>query len=185
MSHNISQNRRRLLEEERKRADLTPYLVPGWRLDSSFRIEPDPSVRGHLKRGQRVYFRCIRPDCRRRLDLDLEGACRARLGDETPDVLGHRFRCAHYAGCRLERLTEWPRGAPLIELMQRSDIAVQVTCDTCLLKSVLTARALIDRLRTTRRGDAATCVEDLPRALRGPCRNCKGRRFRTVLVPIG
>lgn len=97
-----SHDRKADLERGRRFAELTPHLVPGWRVDPiRGRIVPVGTVLGAYQRRQSVLLRC-----RRRVELDLRGAVEAGYGDHPTGWLVERLRCGHWQGCRLGRADE-------------------------------------------------------------------------------
>jgi hypothetical protein len=184
MGANLSQQRQHDIARNRLLAELRPYLVPGWRLSTGLRFEPVPTLRGCLARGQEIVFRCGRRDCKRRVEVDLEAACRARLGEETPYALFHRFACRHYDRCGLRMSEEWTGGEPLIALFQRPGAALRVACLACEHASLVTPRAVIDRLKALGTGDGATGVGRVAGCLRGCCRRCGSRKFEVEAVEV-
>lgn len=73
MAHNVSRTKQEDMAQARARAELLPYLSPGYSLtlDRLPRIQEDPTIKGAWQRGQTVLYRCQREDCRRRSEPDL------------------------------------------------------------------------------------------------------------------
>ncbi|MBV9079335.1 MAG: hypothetical protein JO048_17870 [Methylobacteriaceae bacterium] len=184
MGHNLSRRRLDEMERSRRLAELVPYLVPGWRLDpAQLRIVETDTVLGAYQRGQEFTLRCRRPDCSRRVALDLRAAIAAGFGDRPLAELIERLRCRHWSGCDLrETSASYPRGVPLVGYLGLPDMLVAIACIQCGQRLLLPPRAVIDRLKAARIGDGATGVRELGSVVRGPCRACRGMRFSSALV---
>jgi hypothetical protein len=93
------------------------------------------------------------------------------------------LRCHHWSGCRLEETSAtYEQGVPLVALLQHEDVLIAIACAACRGRALLPPREVIRRLRAAGRGDAATGVLELGKAVRGPCRRCTGRRFETQVI---
>ncbi|HEX8214728.1 MAG TPA: hypothetical protein VF582_04560 [Allosphingosinicella sp.] len=184
MGHNVSRGRQDEIERTRRLAELKPFLVPGWRIDTSkFQIAEVRTVLGYYQRRQEMLLRCKRSDCRRRVELDFEAAIHAGLGDRPPAHLLHLLKCRHWSGCQLEEISAiYPRGVPLVGFLQHPDVLIAIACGTCKARLLLPPREVIRKLRAAGRGDGSTGVLELAKLVRGPCRKCGGRRFAAEVV---
>ena len=184
VAHNISRRKREEIERRTRDQELRPYLVPGWTLDPlRGTFTPTKTVLGHFQRRQSVLFRCQRSDCRRRIELDLRSALDAGLGDKSmPDLL-EMLRCRHWRGCDLtETSATYCDGVPLIALIGDAGTLIAIVCAKCNDRLLLPARAVIERLKKAGRGDGATGVIALGSKIRGPCRKCGGRSFKSAPI---
>ena len=165
-------------------AELKPFLTPGWQIDpSSPRIVAVATVLGFYQRGQEMLLKCRRRDCHRRVDIDFRAAIRAGKGDQSPGQLLHQLRCGHWEGCRLEKISAiYSRGVPLVSYLNDPEVLIAIICEQCPARLTLPARAVIERLRQAGRGDGATGILELASRVRGPCRQCGGRSFRSEVI---
>lgn len=184
MGHNISRARQEAQAERQRLARLAQHVVPGWRLElSPERIVPTPDLLGALQRGQKLLYRCERPDCGRRVEPDLDGLVRAGHGHQTPGWLTHLLQCRHPLGCRLKLSAEtYPQGVPLVGYLGDPEALIALRCEGCGLTLTRGVEETIARLIATRRGNGATGVLELGQRVRGPCRKCRGRRFASAVV---
>lgn len=181
VGHNVSQRKHEDEAARREREHLLRYAAPGWTLDlRGGRLVAEDTLLGMFRRGQTLVLRCRRADCRRRVEVDLGDAVRAGIGHYRPHELIGTLRCHHYRGCELnEAVALYPHGVPLAAYVGQ-DAFVVVRCAKCQAELVMTAEQAIDRLRAAGRGDAATGINALATAIRGPCRRCGGRAFNTA-----
>lgn len=64
MGQNISRARQEALAEKQRLVSLARHVLPGWTLQlSPERIVPTRDLLGALQRGQKLLYRCERPDC--------------------------------------------------------------------------------------------------------------------------
>lgn len=187
MGHNISRARQEAHAERQRLSRLARYIVPGWRLQlSPDRIVPVPDLRGALQRGQRLLFRCERPDCGRRVEPDLEAIMRAGHGHHASGWLLELLQCRHPLGCRLKLSAEtYPQGVPLVAYLGDPAALISLKCEGCGLTLTRGVEDTLDRLIAARRGDGSTGVLELGTRVRGPCRQCRGRRFSSAVVWTG
>lgn len=180
MGANVSRAKQVSIAEDRRLGEVTRYGAPGWRLVLGKRptFEADKSLMGFRQRGQSVLFRCNRRDCGRRVEPDLEALVRSGHGNLTTAHLHGALRCGHPLGCELAYPIEtYPLGVPLIAFVGHDDVMITITCEGCQRAVTLPVGKMIDRLIATRRGDAATGINELGKRVRGPCRSCGGRAF--------
>jgi hypothetical protein len=184
MGHNVSRSRQDEIDRTRRLAELKPFLVPGWRIDTGkFQIVEVGTVLGHYQRGQEMLLRCRRPDCRRRVEVDFEAAVHAGLGDRPTAHLLHLLKCQHWCGCQLDEVSAiYPPGVPLVSFLQHRDVLVAIACEGCKTRLLLPPQEVIRRLKLAGRGDGSTGVIELANAVRGPCRKCGRTRFETQVV---
>lgn len=184
MGHNVSRGRQDEIERQSRLAELKPFLVPGWRIDTSrLQIVEVRTALGHYQRGQEVLLRCRRADCHRRVEIDFRAAVHAGLGDKPLSHLLQRLRCDHWSGCQLEETAaSYPRGVPLVGYLQHADVLIAIACTGCETRLLLPPREVIRRLQAAGRGDGSTGILGLGKAVRGPCRKCSGRSFAAEVV---
>lgn len=184
MGQNISRARQEALAEKQRLLSLARHVVPGWTLQlSPERIVPTRDLLGALQRGQKLLYRCERPDCGRRVEPDLDGLVRAGHGHQTPGWLTHLLECRHPLGCRLKLSAEiYPLGVPLVGYLCDPEALIALKCEACGLTLTRGVQETIDRLIATGRGSGATGVLELGRRARGPCRRCNGRRFSSAVL---
>lgn len=184
MAHNVSRARQEAQAERQRLNRLARYIVPGWRLQlSPERLVPVPDLQGAYQRGQRLLFRCERPDCGRRVEPDLEAIVRAGHGHHVPGWLLELLQCRHPLGCRLKLSAEtYPQGVPLIAYLCDPAAMIVLKCEGCGLTLTRGVEETLDRLIAARRGDGSTGVLELGKRVRGPCRQCRGRRFASAVV---
>ena len=184
MGHNVSRSKQDEIRCSQRVAELKPFLVPGWQVDlSRSEIVDVKTVLGFYQRGQAVLLRCQRPDCRRRVELDLRAAVQAGHGDRTLPHLLHLLRCQHWSGCKLEEVSAtYPKGVPLIGYLQHHDVLIAIACTGCEARLLLPPKAVIERLKQAGRGDGSTGVLELGLAVRGPCRKCGRQKFKADVV---
>jgi hypothetical protein len=184
VSHNVSRGKQQEIELRRRIAALRPFLVPGWQIDSDRgRIVEVPTVLGCHQRGQQVLLKCSRPDCRRRIELDLKAAVHAGLADRPIMHLHQLLKCNHWSGCELAQASAiYPNGVPLVAYLQHEDVLISVSCTGCTSRLLLPPSEVIRRLQASGRGDGATGVLELGKAVRGPCRKCGQARFESQVL---
>ncbi len=184
MSHNVSRNKQDEKARSRQMAELKSLLAPGWQIDpGSLQIVAVSTVLGFYQRGQEMLLRCRRPDCHRRVEIDFREAVQAGKGDWPPAHLVHVLRCGHWAGCKLQEVSAtYPNGVPLVGLLAKADVLIAIACEACAARLLLPPRVVIARLKQAGRGDGSTGVLELGKRVRGPCRRCSGRRFRSEVV---
>ena len=184
MGHNISHRKQEEIERSRRVAELTSYLVPGWRIDATHtRIVPVETVLGAHHRGQLVLLRCRRTDCRRRVEIDLRSAVQAGFGDRPIAWLVQSLRCQHWNGCQLEEAScTYPRGVPLVAYLQHDDVLVAITCAHCRTRWLLPPRRIIAGLKAAGRGDGASGILEMGTKIRGPCRRCHRSGFEAEVI---
>ena len=184
MSHNVSRNKQVKTVHARQLAELKPLLTPGWQIDpSSLEVVPVATVLGFYQRGQEMLLRCRRLGCHRRVEVDFREAVHAGKGDWPPHHLVHALRCGHWSGCKLHEVSAtYPNGVPLIGLVSKAEVLIAIICEACAARLLLPPIAVITRLKQANRGDGSTGVLELGKRVRGPCRKCGARRFRSELV---
>jgi hypothetical protein len=184
MSHDVSRGKQDEIERSRRLAELRPFVVPGWRIHTDrFQIVEIKTVLGYYQRGQTMLLRCRRLDCRRRVEIDFEAAVHAGHGAKPLPFLLQMLRCHHWSGCQREEMSAtYPKGVPLVGLLQHKDVLVAIACAACPARLLLPPREVIRKLSEARRGDGSTGVLELGKAVRGPCRKCDGRRFESELI---
>lgn len=184
MGHNTSRTQQEHLRRRSEVQELERWLVPGWAVDQANpRIVAIDTALAYLQRGQQILLRCSRPDCRRRVELDLKGAIEdGRAGHSLKQLIG-ALRCRHWSGCRLEEVSAiYPDGIPLIAVINEVGSLILVECENCQARILLPPRQMITRLAAAGRGNGATGVHKLGSVVRGPCRRCGRRKFRSDLV---
>lgn len=185
MGHNVSRARQTDRAHDQARAEAARWLVPGWAVDVDppFRIQAIPTIMGAWLRGQVLVYRCLRSDCGRRVEPDLQGLVHAGFGHLKPGELREDLSCRHPLGCQLKLACEtYPRGVPLITYVQQPDVLFAVACQGCGHTVSRTAADTIARLAASRRGDGSTGVNELASRVRGPCRRCGGRAFKSEVI---
>lgn len=184
VSHNVSRGKQGEFERKQRLDELKPFLVPGWTLDLS-RLQPIEvrTVLGYYQRGQDMLLRCRRRDCRRRVEVDFRAAVQGGLGDRPASYMLELLKCRHWNGCQLEEASAtYPKGIPLVALLGEAEVLIAIACAVCAARALLPPREVIRRLNAAGRGDGSTGILELGQAVRGPCRNCSGRRFAAELV---
>lgn len=184
VAHNSSRTKQADIARSRHAAELERYLVPGWQIDRAKpEIVPVATVLGAFERGQEVLLRCGQQDCRRRVVIDLKAAVHAGLGDRPLASLSELLRCRHWNGCQLREVSAaYPQGVPIIAYLTHPDALIAITCASCARRFLLPPAAMIDKLRQAGRGDGATGVLELGKLVRGPCRECRQRKFISTVI---
>lgn len=184
MSANISRSRSQEMQREKRLAELKPFLVPGWQINpSSLQIVAVKTVLGFYQRGQEMLLKCRRRDCHRRVEVDFHAAVQAGKGSQSPQHLIHELLCGHWHGCGLEEVSAiYPKGVPLVSYLNDKDVLIAIACEQCPARLLLPPRTVIERLRQAERGDGSTGILELGRRVRGPCRQCGGRKFRSEVI---
>ncbi|PWG03490.1 hypothetical protein [Sphingosinicella humi] len=185
MSANLSRSKRDEKRRAARLAELKPFLVPGWQISSdNLRVVAVATVLGFYQRGQEMLLKCGRRDCHRRVEIDFRAAVQAGRGDQPPQHLIQALRCGHWDGCKLEEVSAiYPKGVPLVAYLNDKDVLIAIACEQCPARVLLPPRAIIERLKQARRGDGSTGILELGRRIRGPCRRCGGREFRSEVLP--
>jgi hypothetical protein len=130
-----------------------------------------------------MLLRCRRMDCHRRVEIDFRQAVHSGMGDQSTKHLIQLLRCGHWVGCQLEEVSaSYPNGVPLVSYLNHKDVLIAVACEQCAVRILLPPRAIIARLMKAGTGDGSTGALELGGRVRGPCRQCGGRRFRTDVV---
>lgn len=163
---------------------MSPFLVPGWTVGHTGRqLVEVKTVLGFHQRGQGLLLRCSHSDCRRRIDVDIRAAVEAGLGDKPIAFLLEHLRCAHWGGCQLAESSQvYPQGVPLVGFLDQPDVLIAIVCQDCPHRLLLPPRAVILKLKASGRGDGSTGVKQLGDLVRGPCRRCGSRQFRSEVV---
>jgi len=184
LAHNVSRPRQESLAQDQRLGRLARFVVPGWELAvEPERIIPIKTLLGSYQRGEVLTYRCLRPDCGRRVAPDLEAVVRGGFGHVLKGSLIEALSCRHPLGCRLKLVSEtYPRGVPLVAHLGSQGLLVAITCESCKATLSLSVAAMIERLMSTGRGDASTGVRELGGRVRGPCRQCGGRRFNSTVI---
>lgn len=184
MSANASRSKRDEMERTARLTDLQPLLVPGWQISpDGLRVVTVATVLGFYQRGQEMLLKCRRRDCHRRVEIDFRAAIQAGRGNQSPRHLIHDLRCGHWDGCSLEEVSAiYPNGVPLVAYLNDKDMLIAIACEQCPARLLLPPRAVIERLKQAGRGDGSTGILELGRRVRGPCRRCGGRKFRSEVV---
>lgn len=156
---------------------LRAICPPGWTIDGR-RCRPVDTPVGAHARGQQVFARCRRADCRRRVDLDCSDLARTEHRDRPMAEVLELLRCRHWRGCLLElEPPTYPEGVPLITLVPHIDAWVGVQCERCPHLSALPPIVVIEWLIRTGGGDAGTGIKGLSDVFRGRCPRCGWNRF--------
>jgi hypothetical protein len=185
MGHNTSRTQQEHLRRRGQVHELEQWLVPGWQIDlASAHILPIDTALGYMQRRQQILLRCSRPDCRRRVELDLKSAIEDGRADHSLKQLIGALSCRHWSGCQLHEVHAiYPHGVPLIAYLDgQNSVLIAVTCQGCSVRVVLPPRQMITRLKEAGRGDGSTGVLELGQAVRGPCRRCGRTRFRSEVI---
>lgn len=184
VGHNVSRTKQEQNERDRIAAELAQWLVPGWQVDRNrLQLVTIDTALGYLQRNQQVLLRCRKRGCHRRVELDLRGAVEEGHADKPLKQLIKILRCRHWAGCELEEVSAiYPEGVPLVSYINDQDTLVAVECEQCGTRVVLPPRKMIARLMRAGRGDGSTGILKLGSVIRGPCRKCGARRFRSETV---
>lgn len=185
MGHNISRQRLDALRMAQRVADLSEFVIPGWRIDArANQLVSIDTVLGSHQRGEVLLFRCKMDECRRRVEPNLRRAIEAGLGDRTCRELGEKLQCRHWRGCRLDlEARTYSRGVPLVGYVTQ-DMLIAIGCAKCRRRSLLPATEVIRRLKAAGTGGGHTGVLELHQKVRGPCRKCGGRTFKVELISL-
>jgi hypothetical protein len=184
VGHNTSKQKRKEIEQNRIVAELSQWLVPGWRVDRNrLQIVTVDTVLGHFQRGQEVLLRCRKRGCFRRVEVDLRSAIEEGHADKSLRDLIAILRCGHWCGCEIEEVHAlYPDGVPLVSYLNHPDVLIAVTCEHCGTRLLLPPRQMIARLKKAGRGGGSTGVLKLGTVVRGPCRKCGTSLFRSETV---
>ena len=150
---------------------VDPGMPLGWRAVDGL-LQPDPTIAGHLARGQEVKGVCHQRDCRRRCDLDL-GRLEARGFGSLPVAAAQGLmRCHSLAGCALEFHVEPKSTLRLGDLLGRSHVRVRIKCGGCGFFRVAPPEAVIAKLTVGDTRGGAVAIGEIAGTIRGPCRRC-------------
>lgn len=171
MGHNVSERK-----VEQGRGAETAGAPPGWRW-SGARLEAVNTVQGLADRGGVYLGECrARPECRRRLEVDLGSWRRHGFGDMPLTRVAGFYVCARLDGCGLSFRESFPLGVPLISLVQESpEIALQLTCKGCHWNTSWLVTRIIERLIASGRGGPNTPCHGF--MANRPCPKCQASKW--------
>jgi hypothetical protein len=164
-------------------ANWETEVPPGWTAASGL-LEPDPSIAGHLARGEEVKGFCDQKDCRRRCHVDLERMVARGFG-VLPVAQAKKFmQCGVITGCGLDFHVDRTAGLRLSALLGRAHVRIRIKCQGCGFFRAAKVESIIAKLSTgtVRGGDLLTT--DIRSRISGPCKTCRKSSWRVdVLWP--
>lgn len=145
-------------------------------------LTPDPTVTGHIARGQEVKGVCYQGDCRRRCELDLARLARQGFGAMAVRTATALMRCHNLTGCGLDFHEDRRTGLPLRALVGRAHVKVRIRCGGCGFSRTAPPESVIARLSKPEPMPGNLYISEIAGRIKGACGQCKKRAWTVDIL---